>query len=284
MSRLSKREIKEQRDLLNLALTGLSSTWYEREEQVDRIYENFHPSMIDNQTENGAFYTPYGLAQDVAVFSDRSGHIVDVCAGIGMLAYRLQQMDSYEKKIESITCIELNPRAVEVGKKLLPNANWICGNAFDKKMWDKLVKNLPDKRFDFMVSNPPFGKDMNKRTNDFLNMTTERDLMVLELCLRYAKGGYFIMPQGSCPYTYSGRQMGYEDKPERWSGKWKRFMKANKDFLFNISCDGIDSSIYKEEWKGLNTMVVEAMDVQINPWTLDYKDDAMSIKYADQIK
>lgn len=165
MSRLSKREIKEQRDLMNLIATGLTTNDYQYiiDERIDYIYENFHPSMIDNQTENGAFYTPYGLAQDVAVFSNRSGHIVDVCAGIGILAYRLKQMDSYNKNIKSITCIELNPQAVEIGKKLLPTANWICGNVFDENLWNEITKDLPDNRFDFMVSNPPFGKDMNIR-------------------------------------------------------------------------------------------------------------------------
>lgn len=279
MSRLSKREIKQQRDLMNLIASGLTTNDYQYiiDERIEYIYENFHPSMIDNQTENGAFYTPYGLAQDVAVFSNRSGHIVDVCAGIGILAYRLKQMDSYDKNIKSITCIELNPQAVEIGKKLLPTANWICGNVFDQELWEELTKDLPDNRFDFMVSNPPFGKDMNKRKADWLNMTGERDLMVLELCLKYSKGGYFIVPVQSAPFRYSGHHY-YENDQSKWSKKFIRFVKATQDnYKYNFSCDGIDASIYREEWKGLKTIAVEAMDVQIWPYSLDYECD--SIKY-----
>lgn len=279
MSRLSKRDIKSQRDLMNLIATGLTNcdSWV-RDERIDFIYENFHPSMIDNQTENGAFYTPYGLAQDVAVFSNRSGHIIDVCAGIGMLAYRLKEMDTYNKSIKSITCIELNEKAVEIGKKLLPDANWICANVFDENLWTDLTKDLPDNRYDFFVSNPPFGKDMNKRKADWLRMTSERDLMVLELCLKYSKGGYFIVPKGS--YSYSGERY-YKEEPDRWSSKFKRFMKITKDhYKFNLSCDGIDSSIYSEEWKGLKSMTVEAMDVQVWPYSLDYESDALSVRYG----
>jgi len=285
MSRLSKREVKEQRDLYNLIFTGLTAcTQWERDERIEKIYENFHPSLIDNQTENGAFYSPYGLAQDVAVFSNRSGHIIDVCAGIGMLAYRLKEMDTYNQQIKSITCIELNEKAVEIGKKLLPEANWICGNVFDEKLWNDLVKDLPNKRFDFMVSNPPFGKDMNKRKADWLKMTTERDLMVLELCLKYAKGGYFIMPKGSSSFNYSGERYFKED-PTRWSRKFQRFMNLTKGhYTFNLSCDGIDSSIYSDEWKGLNSMTVEAMDVQIYPYSLDYEQDALHNRFKEHIK
>lgn len=286
MSRLTKREIKQQRDLLNFITTGITDngcivdTGNEDDERnVDYVYENFHASMIDNQTENGAFYTPYGLAQDVAFCGHASGHVIDVCAGIGMLAYRAKDMDTYRQNIKSITCIELNPKAVEIGKKLLPEARWINGNAFDQNLWEDITKDLPDNRFDYMLSNPPFGRDMNKYKQEFFHFSGERDLQVLELCLKYAKRGYFIMPQGSVSYSYSGRPY-YEEDPERWSSKFKRFMKATKDhYKFNMSCD-IDSSVYAKEWKGLNNMVVEAAAIDVWPYSLDTEEDALSIRYA----
>lgn len=40
---------------------------------------------MDNVSEGGVYWTPYGLAQDLAVFSPRRGHILDLCSGIGML-------------------------------------------------------------------------------------------------------------------------------------------------------------------------------------------------------
>jgi hypothetical protein len=117
-----------------------------------------------------------------------------------------------------------------------------------------------------------------------LKMTGERDLMVLELCLKYAKGGYFIVPKGSSSFNYSGEQY-YKEEPDRWSQKFKRFMKATKGhYTFNLSCDGIDAGIYKEEWKGLNQITVEAMDVQIHPWSLDYEQDALHNRFSGFIK
>lgn len=84
---------------------------------------------------------------------------------------------------------------------------------------------------------------MNKRKADWLNMTTERG----------------------------------------WSQKFKRFVKATQDhYKYNLSCDGIDASIYREEWKGLKSIAVETMDVQIWPYSLDYECDA--IRYVEPVK
>jgi phospholipid N-methyltransferase len=105
---------------------------------VDNIYENLNPAICDNISENGCVLDSILLAQDLAVFSSRSGHILDLCSGIGMFSYRVQQMDSYDNNIESITCIEYNPHFVELGKKLLPNVNWIFGNTYDKPLLDEI--------------------------------------------------------------------------------------------------------------------------------------------------
>lgn len=279
MGRLSKREIKEQRSLYNEILTGLTGHPYDVAERIDFIYENFNPAIAGNNiTEGGVFFTPYGLAQDNAVFSPRSGHIVDVCAGIGILSYRLQQMDTNDKTIKSITCIELDEKFCEIGKRLLPQAKWICANVFDKGLWEDLVKDLPDKRFDLMVSNPPFGVDQNKNKVGWLNFQGERDLQVLELCLRYAKNGSFILPTGSVPFSYSGRPY-YEDKPDRYSRKFKRFLKANcEEFKFTMQCDGIDTSIYKDEWKNMSgSIVTEVADISIYPYSLYCLEDSLRL-------
>jgi len=62
------------------------------------------------------------------------------------------------------------------------------------------VKDLPDKRFDLCISNPPFGNDqVDKSKYNWLNYQGHRDLMALEIALRYSKWGYFILPQQSVP-------------------------------------------------------------------------------------
>jgi predicted RNA methylase len=195
------------------------------------------------------YWTPYGLAQDLAVFSPRYGHVLDLCSGIGMLSYRVQDMDSYQKSIKS--CIEYNQHFVDLDKKLLPKVNWVCGNAYDKTLLDNLVKDLPDNRFDLIISNPPFGIDINKGDYSWLNYQGHRDLMALEIALRYGKNAMFILPTGSVPFSYSGRQY-YEDSTDRYSQKLRRFLRENKDIYFTMQCDGIDTSIYRDEWKNLS--------------------------------
>ena len=277
--KIPKAELKKQRDIYNKILTGTTLT----EEFIDHVYEEFNPAIIDNLTEGGVYFTPYRLAQDLAVFSPRRGHIVDMCAGIGMLSYRLKDMDSYDKKIKSITCIEYNPKFVEIGKKLVTSdrikINWICANAYDKSLWDDLVKDLPDQRFDEFVSNPPFGVDQVKTIDSsWLNYKGSRDLMALEICLRYSKNGSFIVPTSSAPFSYSGRPY-YEDKVDRWSQKFKKFVKENSDKHFTLTCDGIDTSIYNNEWKNLPGGIgCEVVDVSIYPWSMNLSEDSITNK------
>lgn len=94
-----------------------------------------------------------------------------------------------------------------------------------------------------------------------MNYKGELDLMALELCLRNADDGYFILPPGSVPWQYSGRPY-YKERESRKYTAWK---KANAKFLeqvpgFTLSCDGIDTSIYREEWKG-TVITTEAVNV-----------------------
>lgn len=266
--KLPKAELKKQKDILNKLTTGTTFT----EDFIDYCYEEFNPAILDNLTENGVFFTPPDLAYDAALFSYRHGHVVDVCAGIGMLSYAMRIRDSYDKNIKSLTCIELNPKFVEIGKKLLPKANWICADVFDKSLWDDLVKDLPDNRFDSLISNPPFGTNqLDKTKYSWLNYKGQRDLMAVELCLRYAKNGTFILPSGSAPFSYSGRPY-YE---ERWSMKFRKFVTGNKQFKFDMNCQGIDTTAYGD-WKNLGKIGVEVVNVDLYPWSLYLESDSMT--------
>ena len=259
--KIPKRELKQQKELLHLIRSDKPLT----PDEVDNFYENFNPGMIDSLTENGVFFTPIDLAFDVALFAPRYGHVIDVCGGIGGLSHAMLCRDSDEKKIKSVTIIELNPEFIEIGKRLINDdrVKWICGNAFDKELWNTLTNDLPDNRYDCMLSNPPFGK--MKLADPWLNYSGVRDLMVAELCLRYAKSGYFILPSMSTPFKFSGEQY-YQE----WeSNEYKKFKKANATIPFNMSCDGIDCDVFKDQWKNLNGIRVEAVDIQIYPWSLD---------------
>ncbi len=263
--KIPKRELKRQNELLEL-LKKESLT----REEIEIIYEEFNPGMISEVGSAGAFFTPLGLARDCALFTPRSGHIVDVCAGIGVLSRALFDYDSYDKKIKSITCIEINPKYVEIGRKLCPRAKWICSDAFDQDLWKELTKDLKDNRFDSCVSNPPFGRIKSLHQSDWLSYQGNKDLEVLELCLRFAKNGYFILPVGSSPFKFSG-ELFYKEQMGR---ELKRFIKG-QTMPFTMTADGIDCDVHKDGWKNLNGIKVEAVNIDIYPWSLTEKDDSM---------
>jgi predicted RNA methylase len=233
------------------------------------IYDEWNPAMIDSISVNGVYFTPAGLCRDVAAMAQVRGNVVDCCAGIGKMVWWANQYDYYHKRIKSITCIEINPDFVEIGKRLLPQANWVCGSIYDKSIWDKITKDLPNNKFDDMLSNPPFGK--NGQKIEWLNYNGSRDLMAVELCLRYAKSGYFILPSGSVSFAYSGERY-YK---QRMSRDVEKFVKANKEFPFSMIADGIDTSIYEKNWQNLKGIRVEACNIAVHPFYSDWVEDTL---------
>lgn len=116
------------------------------------VIENWMPGANNNITASSAFFTPYELAECANIaFFDEPYNIVDLCAGIGTLSF------AYMEKVKAVgvpklTCVEINPDFVRVGRKILPEAEWILGDVFD--LYNGTLKN---KKFDGCISNPPFG-------------------------------------------------------------------------------------------------------------------------------
>lgn len=101
---------------------------------------------------DGAFFTPGGLATDLILEAFGAGRIIDLCAGIGRLAWTAHQYLSAHGAAREIVCVEKNPEYVRIGRKILPEARWICGDVFDVPTMDL------GGRFDVAVANPPFGR------------------------------------------------------------------------------------------------------------------------------
>lgn len=201
----------------------------------DRLYEDEKIFVMENWQEGatnvnsaaGAFFTPWGLARDFSL--EVSGNrIIDLCAGIGTLAYF-----AYEEGRE-ITCVEINPEYVAVGKKIIPEANWICGSIFD----------LPKVcTFDCVISNPPFGAIGGLR--DGLGGF---EFSTLNIASKIAQNAVFLLPQMSTPFKYSGQRNYEETMPD----KVARFIeKTGIKFGFNL---GIDTGVYINDWKGVAPM------------------------------
>jgi hypothetical protein len=195
-----------------------------------------------------------------------------------MLSYKLLCYAYYNNDIESLTLIEYNPKFTEIAKRLISPLsaynedrrvipiNFITADAYLKSTWENLTSTLPlsaDGKYNLMISNPPYGKlpaADKKLYIDHLKYLSERELMAVELCTRYAKHGNFIMPLSSRECIFSGRPY-YERRPSK---KVDGLRKAlGEDVFFYMEIDGIDCSIYRDEWK--NTKITtEVVSINLN--------------------
>jgi len=185
----------------------------------------------------GAFFTPQSLARDFAIEVCGS-KIIDLCAGIGSLSFAYLHSDPFarERKLD-ITCVELNPDYIAVGKKILPEATWIQAN----------ILELPADfgNFNCAIPNPPFGnikaqgKAPRYKGNDF-------EYAVLDVTSDIADYGIFLIPQTSAPFQLSGvRSMEYVHRE-----KYERFENIT-DISLEANC-GIDTGMSLNDWHGVS--------------------------------
>jgi len=206
------------------------------------VLENWLPGATNNITKSGEFFTPRALAHEFC-YEVGTGNVVDLCAGIGMLSFQLQRFHS-GKKI-NLTCIEINEDFVRVGKKILPEANWIHGDVLD----ENLIKSIG--QFDYVMSNPPFGNIKTGMCSNWLKYKgSEFEYKVIEIGSYLAKNsGTFLLPQLSCPFRISTkRSLPVYDDSSYITSKYERFMKET-NLSLSPNC-GFDLSSYYNKWVG----------------------------------
>ena len=222
MAKLSKPQIKAHGRALELLAQDRLT-----EEGREFVFDNWQESANHVNSAAGAFFTPLDMAWtfELEVGGPR---ILDLCAGIGVLSYAVYQRRSWaNSEPPQITCVEINPDYAAVGRKLLPEATWIVADA---------MSDLDIGRFDWVISNPPFGK---------LNGHGDFDLAIVERAECYADNATFILPAGSVPWSYSGRNF---FEPDSRSEKARRFRDRTKiDLAPNC---GIDCSVWEKDWRG----------------------------------
>lgn len=181
------------------------------------VLENWLPAATTNITKVASFFTPRMMANDLC-YEAGNGNVIDLCAGIGMLSFQLNRF--LDGKVR-LTCLEINPDFVKVGKKILPEANWILGDVLD----EGLIKSLGT--FDNVISNPPFGKIKTGNQKEWLNYKgSEFEYKVIEIGSYLAKHkGTFILPQLSCPFRISGMRYNQVEGDSFKTEKYKRFVK-----------------------------------------------------------
>jgi len=208
------------------------------------VLENWLPAATNNIGKVASFFTPRMMANDFC-YEAGSGNVIDLCAGIGMLSFQLNRFLDGKVKL---TCLEINPDFVRVGKKILPEANWIKGDVLD----EDLIKSIGS--FDCVISNPPFGKIKTGSKLKWLKYQgTEFEYKVIEVgnfLARYR--GAFILPQLSCPFRISGMYNNQVMDEPYITDKYRKFSKeTGLDLTPNC---GFDLSSYVNQWNGTNQM------------------------------
>ena len=207
------------------------------------VIEHWQESANNVNTVSGAFFTPWGLASDMAIEVGSVNSVIDLCAGIGTLSLAVWQHHLWSESKPRMVCVERNEAYVEVGRKLLPEAEWVVGN----------VLGLPDLgRFDVAISNPPFGA-IGRVGNGPRYTGKDFELHTIDVASTIADRGVFIVPQGSTPFEYSGKDY-YQVRP---SEKYDRFNAAT-GLTLDAGC-GIDTSYYADCWHLVSPVVEVAL-------------------------
>lgn len=213
-------------------------------EEREFVLNHWNPLAHHNVGRSGIFFTPPTLARDMMIetLDKKEKRVLDLCAGIGSLAYAMWRSSLWGPGSGhlQIVCIENNPVFVDVGKRVLPEAVWIRGDAFDSRVIEDLG------RFDEAISNPPFG--ISPDCGPWLTRAKSH-FLAAEVAMRVANTATFIMPQGCCPFRFSGEQTFMPQKIAAYE-KWSR----QTGIVFEPSC-GIDTSFALSQWVGTGTKV-----------------------------
>lgn len=213
------------------------------DDEIEIVYRQYNP-MAENSIGKGAIYfTPYDLASDFAAMCQPKGVVVDLCAGIGILAHHVLKHDyagwgsrsNLCGDIKRIICIEINEQFVEIGKKLVPEAEWICGNMLNLDILTKIGK------VDCVISNPPYGQIFSKKEHTWTKVKGPIQWLAIEVSLRLAyNGAMMILPSVDCDTDM--KHKGTRLNREKYLDKY--FPGIHME---NAS---IDASIYKNQWIG----------------------------------
>jgi len=209
------------------------------EDEKEFVLLNWREDATEVNSSAGAFFTPMNLAFDFTI-EVPSGRIIDLCAGVGMLSWALLNRRRRDAAPLDLTCIEINPAYVEVGRKVLPEARWICASVFD-------VPGMHLGRFDCAISNPPFGA-VKRSGNAPRYAGKDFEFHVIDIASGLAEYGAFIVPQMSAGFRYSGSQT----HERQDSGRAVEF-QALTGLRFEAGC-GVDTAIYLKDWRGVSPL------------------------------
>ncbi|MGW4527795.1 hypothetical protein [Amycolatopsis sp. NPDC004378] len=215
------------------------------EEERAFVLDHWRASSTARSASDRAHFTPAGLARDLSIHvgGDR---IVDLAAGIGRLAFHCRDLWArWPHAGPELVCVERNPEYVRVGRRVMPDARWICAD----------IMTIPALRedigeFDCAVSNPPYGAIPRAVTETSGYRGRKFEYHAIALAAMIARRGVFLIPQTSAPFRYSG-----VPRYEAGTGdaEYRKFAAATGIEL-EASC-GIDTTQYRDDWHDVDPLV-----------------------------
>ncbi|RPK32669.1 hypothetical protein EES39_38370 [Streptomyces sp. ADI92-24] len=194
MAKMTNEQATQHRKAQDLIELDRDLTPTEREFVLDNLMEEGTARL------DGAFFTPGGLAVDMVIEAFGKDRVIDLCAGIGRLAWTAMHYLRPHGAAREIVCIEKNPEYVRVGRKVVPEATWICADVFD-------VPNMDlGGMFDVALANPPYGKVARGGRKAPRYTGSRFEYHVIDIAAEVARHGVFLIPQEMAPFRASGVQ------------------------------------------------------------------------------
>lgn len=216
--KLTKQERSNHEQALRLLRKGDSITFG----QVEFVHRHLRPDATTDIGKGSAFFTPWDIVSDFLIetlrVDRRPVKILDLCAGYGILSHRKWLMcKEMGNPLPEVTCVEINPEYVAIGKQLFPQAEWICMDALDVP--DQLI----GRQFDEFYSNPPFGAIGKESWGERKTKKPARwEYAIAEIGMSLCDTGTMICQQGITNWKISGCQSFVNVKNEvyeKWSSE-----------------------------------------------------------------
>ena len=255
MSKLTKMEHKLHKQACDILLKDnltYDEKWF--------VAENWHEGATHEQGFAGAYFTPLPIARGVAMHASGQRRVIDICAGIGTLAFALHEWTGWHNVRPEIVCVERNPDYIAVGKKILPEATWIEADVFD------LPSDLTG--FDCAISNPPFGRVRTAPAG--LKHSAEYE--VIRVASQIAAFGVFVLPAGSVPFSIG---QDWHNEFDIECAKYEKFL-ADTGIVLEPNC-GIMTVGEGIKWRGVKIATEIALAEFANLRASSKEDDEIEI-------
>lgn len=230
MAKLTKPQLAAHRAAVALLESGQPLTL----NQCQQVLDDWHEGAGGDQTASSAYFTPSDMASDLRFDTPSYGALVDLCAGTGRLAFYAGGQCAWEpRQYSRLVCVERNPAYVAIGRRVLPHAEWICGDALDPAV----IRQIGT--VDAAILNPPFGTTTRSDFAAPRYSGGQLDLALCDLASTLAPHCWAILPQSRARWDYRG-----DWQKSKWADQ---FQAATGLDFWRFS--NVDPQYYRDQWR-----------------------------------